>query len=160
MMYRKVDTHIHAASSMNQKHLLRFIKRTLRTQPDAVVAHNKGAPMTLKSVFEEMQLDAYDLNVDILDVHAVSGTVFLLPHGIIRQASRGKQKRKEKGRRKASAFLAIVAAYDAAVMLNKDTPCAHDAQVRIHSGSGTLILLSDIRRFRFTEIWRFMYPDI
>lgn len=72
MMYRKVDTHIHAASSMNQKHLLRFIKRTLRTQPDAVVALNKGAPMTLKSVFEEMQLDAYDLNVDILDVHAVS----------------------------------------------------------------------------------------
>lgn len=29
-------------------------------------------PMTLKSVFEDMQLDAYDLNVDILDVHAVS----------------------------------------------------------------------------------------
>lgn len=110
MMYRKVDTHIHAASSMNQKHLLRFIKRTLRTQPDAVVALNKGAPMTLKSVFEEMQLDAYDLNVDILDVHAVSGAVFLLPHGIIRQASRGKQKRKQEGRRKASAFLGIVAA--------------------------------------------------
>ncbi|XP_045776475.1 AMP deaminase 2-like [Maniola jurtina] len=71
---RKVDTHIHAASSMNQKHLLRFIKRTLRTQPDAVVALSGGAPMTLKSVFEEMHLDAYDLNVDILDVHADRNT--------------------------------------------------------------------------------------
>ncbi|XP_039758165.1 AMP deaminase 2-like [Pararge aegeria] len=71
---RKVDTHIHAASCMNQKHLLRFIKRTLRSQPGAVVALSLGRPMTLKSVFEEMQLDAYDLNVDILDVHADRNT--------------------------------------------------------------------------------------
>lgn len=68
---RKVDTHIHAASCMNQKHLLRFIKRTLRTNALEVVALQRGVPMTLKSVFESMQLDAYDLNVDILDVHAV-----------------------------------------------------------------------------------------
>ena len=27
----QVDTHIHAASSMNQKHLLRFIKKSLKT---------------------------------------------------------------------------------------------------------------------------------
>ncbi|KAG7297687.1 hypothetical protein JYU34_018405 [Plutella xylostella] len=67
---KKVDTHIHAASCMNQKHLLRFIKRTLRQRPDEVVAIDKGMPMTLKAVFEEMKLDAYDLNVDILDVHA------------------------------------------------------------------------------------------
>ncbi|CAG9565748.1 unnamed protein product [Danaus chrysippus] len=71
---RKVDTHIHAASCMNQKHLLRFIKRTLRAQPGQVVALRDGAPMTLKAVFEEMQLDAYDLNVDILDVHADRNT--------------------------------------------------------------------------------------
>lgn len=37
-----------------------------------VVALISGVPMTLRSVFEELQLDAYDLNVDILDVHAVS----------------------------------------------------------------------------------------
>ncbi|KAJ0173440.1 hypothetical protein K1T71_010589 [Dendrolimus kikuchii] len=67
---RKVDTHIHAASCMNQKHLLRFIKRTLRQPSDEVVTLHRGVPMTLKSVFEDMQLDAYDLNVDILDVHA------------------------------------------------------------------------------------------
>ncbi|OWR46546.1 AMP deaminase 2 [Danaus plexippus plexippus] len=71
---RKVDTHIHAASCMNQKHLLRFIKRTLRAQPGQVVALRDGLPITLKAVFEEMQLDAYDLNVDILDVHADRNT--------------------------------------------------------------------------------------
>ncbi|XP_049878137.1 AMP deaminase 2-like isoform X2 [Pectinophora gossypiella] len=71
---RKVDTHIHAASSMNQKHLLRFIKRTLRQSGDEVVAISKGAKCTLKSVFEDMQLNAYDLNVDILDVHADRNT--------------------------------------------------------------------------------------
>ncbi|XP_045486108.1 AMP deaminase 2-like isoform X2 [Pieris rapae] len=71
---RKVDTHIHAASSMNQKHLLRFIKRTLRTCANEVVAVQRGVPKTLKSVFEEMNLDAYDLNVDLLDVHADRNT--------------------------------------------------------------------------------------
>lgn len=33
---RKVDTHIHAASCMNQKHLLRFIKKTLKNHADEV----------------------------------------------------------------------------------------------------------------------------
>lgn len=63
---------------MNQKHLLRFIKRTLRQNAHEVVALQRGVPMTLKSVFEEMQLDAYDLNVDILDVHAVRHTDYKL----------------------------------------------------------------------------------
>ncbi|CAF4866701.1 unnamed protein product [Pieris macdunnoughi] len=71
---RKVDTHIHAASSMNQKHLLRFIKRTMRTCADEVVAVQRGVPKTLKSVFEEMNLDDYDLNIDLLDVHADRNT--------------------------------------------------------------------------------------
>jgi AMP deaminase len=31
---RKVDTHIHHSSSMNQKQLLKFIKRKLRNAPD------------------------------------------------------------------------------------------------------------------------------
>ena len=34
---RKVDTHIHAASCMNQKHLLRFIKKNLKTESDREV---------------------------------------------------------------------------------------------------------------------------
>lgn len=33
----QVDTHIHAASSMNQKHLLRFIKKKMKTEKDTVV---------------------------------------------------------------------------------------------------------------------------
>lgn len=34
---RKVDTHIHASSSMNHKHLLRFIKKKMKTEADVVV---------------------------------------------------------------------------------------------------------------------------
>lgn len=67
----QVDTHIHAASCMNQKHLLRFIKKTLKNHADEVVTVNKG-PMTLKEVFQSMNLTSYDLTVDMLDVHAVS----------------------------------------------------------------------------------------
>lgn len=43
----------------------------LRTNANEVVSITDRVPTTLKSVFEEMNLDAYDLNVDILDVHAV-----------------------------------------------------------------------------------------
>lgn len=69
---RKVDTHIHAASCMNQKHLLRFIKKTLKNNAGEVVTITKGKPMTLADVFQSMNLTTYDLTVDMLDVHAVS----------------------------------------------------------------------------------------
>lgn len=68
----QVDTHIHAAACMNQKHLLRFIKHTYQTEPDRIVAEKKGRKMTLKQVFESLHMDPYDLTVDSLDVHAVS----------------------------------------------------------------------------------------
>ncbi|XP_050526519.1 AMP deaminase 2 isoform X2 [Daktulosphaira vitifoliae] len=68
---RKVDTHIHAASCMNQKHLLRFIKKTLKNHADEVVT---AGGMTLKQVFESMNLTSYDLTVDMLDVHADRNT--------------------------------------------------------------------------------------
>ncbi|XP_077297777.1 AMP deaminase isoform X3 [Arctopsyche grandis] len=71
---RKVDTHIHAASCMNQKHLLRFIKKTLKNHADEVVTCQRGAPMTLKEVFQSMNLTTYDLTVDMLDVHADRNT--------------------------------------------------------------------------------------
>ncbi|KAL1130523.1 hypothetical protein AAG570_011769 [Ranatra chinensis] len=67
---RKVDTHIHAASCMNQKHLLRFIKKMLKTDQDQVVAMTKDGPMTMAQVFKFMNLTAYELSVDMLDVHA------------------------------------------------------------------------------------------
>ena len=45
---RKVDTHIHAASSMNHKHLLRFIKKSLKTEGDRIVCKDGDKEMTLK----------------------------------------------------------------------------------------------------------------
>ncbi|KAK0404451.1 hypothetical protein QR680_017460 [Steinernema hermaphroditum] len=67
---RKVDTHIHAASSMNQKHLLRFIKKKMKTEADTVVLEKNGKQTTLREVFEGLGISAYDLSVDMLDVHA------------------------------------------------------------------------------------------
>ncbi|XP_018579679.1 AMP deaminase 2 isoform X3 [Anoplophora glabripennis] len=71
---RKVDTHIHAASCMNQKHLLRFIKKTLKNNADEVVSVTNGVSMTLREVFQSMNLTTYDLTVDMLDVHADRNT--------------------------------------------------------------------------------------
>ncbi|XP_075158248.1 AMP deaminase isoform X2 [Haematobia irritans] len=71
---RKVDTHIHAASCMNQKHLLRFIKKTLKNNANEVVTVTKGQEMTLSQVFQSMNLTTYDLTVDMLDVHADRNT--------------------------------------------------------------------------------------
>ncbi|XP_018340811.1 PREDICTED: uncharacterized protein LOC108747674 isoform X8 [Trachymyrmex septentrionalis] len=72
---RKVDTHIHAASCMNQKHLLRFIKKTLKNHADEVVTCSKtDETMTLREVFQSMNLTTYDLSVDMLDVHADRNT--------------------------------------------------------------------------------------
>ena len=47
---RKVDTHVHLASCMNQKHLLRFIKKKLRTCPDEEVIVRNGKVLTLAQV--------------------------------------------------------------------------------------------------------------
>ncbi|CAL0330951.1 unnamed protein product [Lupinus luteus] len=85
---RKVDTHIHHSACMNQKHLLRFIKSKLRKEPDEitnfssyaicidmqVVIFRDGKYMTLKEVFESLDLTGYDLNVDLLDCHADKST--------------------------------------------------------------------------------------
>ena len=69
---RKVDTHVHAASCMNQKHLLRFIKRIVKNnQDDQVILDTDGKPMTLKQLCDVLNVEPYDLNVDSLDVHAV-----------------------------------------------------------------------------------------
>lgn len=47
-----MDTHIHAASCMNQKHLLRFIKKTLKNNADEVVTVTKGKEMNMKEEYE------------------------------------------------------------------------------------------------------------
>lgn len=71
---RKVDTHVHASSCMNQKHLLRFIKSKIKNHPDDVVIVRHGERLTLAGLFERLHLRAYDLTVDLLDVHADRNT--------------------------------------------------------------------------------------
>jgi AMP deaminase len=66
---RKVDTHVHHSSCMNQKHLLRFIKSKMKKCPDEVVMYRDGKHLTLKEVFESINLTAYDLSIDTLDMH-------------------------------------------------------------------------------------------
>lgn len=93
---RKVDTHVHLSSAMNQKvhaliispvaplliefvpplgyhlqHLLKFIKRKLREYPHDIVIHRDGRYLTLKEVFESLNLSPYQLSVDTLDVHVI-----------------------------------------------------------------------------------------
>ncbi|KDN45375.1 hypothetical protein RSAG8_04962, partial [Rhizoctonia solani AG-8 WAC10335] len=67
---RKVDTHVHHSSMMNQKHLLRFIKHKIKHYPDDKVIVRDGKELTLREVFESLNLTAYDLSIDTLDMHA------------------------------------------------------------------------------------------
>ncbi|XP_023806621.1 AMP deaminase 3 [Oryzias latipes] len=67
---RKVDTHIHAAACMSQKHLLTFIQKTYKKDADRIVLEKGGRKMTLQQVFRSLNMDPYDLTVDSLDVHA------------------------------------------------------------------------------------------
>jgi len=71
---RKVDTHIHAAACMNQKHLLRFIKKSLKSDGEVGVCKVNGKVMTLNEVFQSMNLTPYDLTIDMLDCHADRNT--------------------------------------------------------------------------------------
>ena len=66
---RKVDTHVHHSSCMNQKHLLRFIKSKMKKCPDEFVMYRDGKSLTLREVFESINLTAYDLSIDTLDMH-------------------------------------------------------------------------------------------
>ncbi|ORY91145.1 hypothetical protein BCR43DRAFT_479906 [Syncephalastrum racemosum] len=67
---RKVDTHVHHSSCMNQKHLLRFIKSKMKKCPDDVVIYRDEQHLTLTGVFKSLNLTAYDLSIDTLDMHA------------------------------------------------------------------------------------------
>lgn len=71
----QVDTHIHAAACMSQKQLLTFIQKTYKTDADRVVLEKDGKMMTLQQVFHSLNMDAYNLTVDSLDVHAVRNDV-------------------------------------------------------------------------------------
>jgi len=66
---RKVDTHVHHSACMNQKHLLRFIKSKMKKCPDEIVLFRDGKHLTLEEVFKSINLTAYDLSIDTLDMH-------------------------------------------------------------------------------------------
>jgi AMP deaminase len=66
---RKVDTHVHHSACMNQKHLLRFIKSKMKKCPDEVVMFRDEKHLTLEEVFQSINLTAYDLSIDTLDMH-------------------------------------------------------------------------------------------
>ena len=79
---------VHHSASMNQKHLLRFIKSKMKRSPDVRPLHARltlfltilaiqdlvifrdGKHLTLRQVFESLNLTAYDLSIDTLDMHA------------------------------------------------------------------------------------------
>lgn len=61
---------------MNQKHLLRFIKKSYYVDADRVVYDAQGTQLTLKQLYQKLNLHPYDLTVDSLDVHAVSDRAF------------------------------------------------------------------------------------
>ena len=67
---RKVDTHVHHSACMNQKHLLRFIKSKLKKHGGDVVLFRDDRHWTLRQVFDSIELTAYDLSIDTLDMHA------------------------------------------------------------------------------------------
>lgn len=76
---RKVDTHVHHSACMNAKHLLRFIKKKCKYFYDEVVIIEKDMDGTekelrLRDVFERLDIDPYDLNLDKLAVMADGGT--------------------------------------------------------------------------------------
>lgn len=76
---RKVDTHVHHSSSMNQKHLLRFIKSKVRRCGDDKVLIDRSDPsgervLTLTEVFTSLNLTTHELSVDTLDMHADNTT--------------------------------------------------------------------------------------
>lgn len=67
---RKIDNHVHHSACMNQKHLLRFIKKRVREDGDCPVIERDGKVLTLKEVFDTLGLSPYELNIDVLDMHA------------------------------------------------------------------------------------------
>lgn len=65
----QVDTHVHHSASMNQKHLLRFIKSKMKRSPDELVCIRDGQALTLNEVFDSLGFSAYELSIDTMDMH-------------------------------------------------------------------------------------------
>jgi len=67
---RKVDTHIHHSASMNAKHMLRFMKKKVKTYPNDVVLKENGKDVTLSELFGRLNIDVSELSLDKLQMWA------------------------------------------------------------------------------------------
>ncbi|GAB5371388.1 hypothetical protein AAMO2058_001575600 [Amorphochlora amoebiformis] len=67
---RKIDNHVHHSACMNQKHLLRFIKSTVKKHPCDIVSKKDGKERTLAQLFDDLKLTPYDLSIDTLNMRA------------------------------------------------------------------------------------------
>lgn len=68
---RKVDTHVHHSACMTQRHLLRFIIDKLDENSDEIVYKDaSGVEMTIAQVFKSLNLTAFDLSLNTLDMTA------------------------------------------------------------------------------------------
>ena len=73
---RKVDTHVHASSCMNQKHLLRFMKKKMKQHSSEIVRMKDGEAVTLGEVSESREIGleiGYVNNNDLMRKFAQSG---------------------------------------------------------------------------------------
>jgi len=72
---RKVDTHIHAAGSMNTKHFLTFVRNAFKTEGDRPVIQDKEKGlMTLNDILGELGIQADDITTDMLDMQTDRNT--------------------------------------------------------------------------------------
>ena len=74
----QVDTHIHAASCMTQKHLLRFIKKRCKTYGDEIVDKVNGKEQTLNEVWGQGK---YSLQIKCSSVANI-GCSLAVAHGL------------------------------------------------------------------------------
>eukprot|EP00727_Mastigamoeba_balamuthi_P006880 m51a1_g2812 AMP deaminase, putative (1204) ;mRNA; f:134940-140480 len=72
----RVDTHIHLAAAMTEKHLLDFIQRKWKSCPDEVVMVKAGNPMTLSQVMESLHINPEHMTVHSLNVRAGHNTFY------------------------------------------------------------------------------------
>jgi len=72
---RKVDTHIHAAGSMNTKHFLTFVRKAFNEEGDRQVIKDKEKGlMTLNDILGELGIQADDITTDLLDMQTDRNT--------------------------------------------------------------------------------------
>ncbi|OMJ92092.1 hypothetical protein SteCoe_5187 [Stentor coeruleus] len=63
----KVDNHVHLYTCMNQKHLQKFIKTKLLTEPNTIVSIEGEHKLGLIEVMNQLGYDASTLTVDVVD---------------------------------------------------------------------------------------------